>query len=128
MKLLLDTHLLLWTAGNSGRLSPMARSLIDDRENDLLFSAASLWEIAIKTGLGREDFTTDPRLFRRELLDNGYGELPVTGEHSVAVVGLPPIHKDPFDRLLIAQSEVEGITLLTGDELIARYPGPIQLV
>ena len=127
MKLLLDTHLLLWAAGEPDKLSPAARSLIEDENNDLLFSAASLWEVAIKAGLGREDFTLDPRLLRRGLLDNGYGELPITGEHAVAVAGLPPIHKDPFDRLLVAQSEVEGITLLTGDEILARYPGPIRL-
>ena len=127
MKLLLDTHLLLWAAGEPEKLPPTARALIENEVNDLLFSAASLWEVAIKSGLGRGDFTLDPRLLRRGLLDNGYGELPITGEHAVAVAGLPPIHKDPFDRLLVAQSEVEGITLLTGDEIVARYPGPIRL-
>ena len=112
MRLLLDTHLLLWAAGSVARLSVAARELIDDPKNELLFSAASLWEIAIKQSLRRDDFQLDVRLLRRGLLNNGYRELAVTGEHAVAIEGLPPIHKDPFDRLLIAQSIIEGITLL----------------
>jgi len=88
----------------------------------------SLWEIAIKSGLGREDFHVDTRLLRRGLLDNGYNELLVTSEHTVFIMSLPALHKDPFDRLLIAQSMVEGITLLTADSMIAQYEGPIQLV
>ncbi|HTM95447.1 MAG TPA: type II toxin-antitoxin system VapC family toxin [Croceibacterium sp.] len=128
MKVLLDTHLLLWAAGEPDKLSPDARGLIEDEDNELLFSAASIWEVAIKTGLGRDDFTLDTRLLRRALLDNLYSELPITGEHAAAIAGLPPIHKDPFDRMLVAQSEVEGVTLLTADELVARYPGPIRKV
>lgn len=128
MKLLLDTHVLIWAAGFPDRLSANARELIADADNDLFFSAASLWEIAIKSGLGREDFTVDARLLRRGLLDNGYSELPVASEHAVAIDGLPPIHRDPFDRLLIAQAMVEGITLLTADELVARYPGPVRKI
>ena len=128
MKLLLDTHLLLWAAGEPNRLPAAARRLIGNSENELLFSAASLWEIAIKCGLGREDFQVDGRLLRRGLLDNGYIDLPVTGEHAVAIDGLPPIHKDPFDRILVAQATVEGITLLTVDPLVAKYPGPIRKV
>lgn len=100
MKLLLDTHLLLWAAGKPERLSASARALINDPGNELLFSAASLWEIAIKRGLGRSDFQVDARLLRRGLLDNGYSELPVVSDHVVATVDLPPIHKDPFDRVL----------------------------
>ena len=128
MKLLLDTHLLLWAAGEPKRLSKQARSLIDNTENELLFSAGSLWEVAIKRGLGREDFKVDPRLLRRGLLDNGYNELPITSEHVVATESLPPIHRDPFDRVLVAQATVEGITLLTVDSLVSRYPGPIRAV
>ncbi|MFB9981561.1 type II toxin-antitoxin system VapC family toxin [Mesorhizobium kowhaii] len=126
MKLLLDTHLLLWAAGEPDRLPIAALAYIKDPLNELMFSPASLWEIAIKRGLGRDDFKVDPRLLRRGLLDNGYGELPITSEHAIGVDGLPPIHKDPFDRMLIAQSIVEGVTLLTVDELVARYPGPIR--
>ncbi|PRD44901.1 PIN domain nuclease [Phyllobacterium phragmitis] len=126
MKLLLDTHLLLWAAGEPERLSTAALAEIENPDNELIFSAASLWEVAIKRGLGREDFTVDPRLLRRGLLDNGYQELDVSGLHAVGVDGLPPIHKDPFDRILIAQSIVEGITLLTVDERIAQYPAPVR--
>ena len=128
MKLLLDTHLLLWAAGEPRRLSKRARTLIDDAGNELLFSAASLWEVAIKRGLGREDFKVDARLLRRGLLDNGYNELPISSDHVVATESLPPIHKDPFDRVLVAQATVEGITLLTIDSLVAQYPGPIKTV
>jgi PIN domain nuclease of toxin-antitoxin system len=128
MKFLLDTHLLLWAAGEPDRLSAKARRWIKDPENQLLFSAASLWEVAIKRGLGRRDFQADARVLRRGLLDNGYHELPIVSEHVVATEGLPPIHCDPFDRLLVAQATVEGITLLTIDSLVAKYPGPIQVV
>lgn len=128
MKLLLDTHLLLWAAGEPDRLSANARTLIDGRENELFFSAASLWEIAIKRRLGRGDFRADARLLRRGLLDNGYSELPIGSEHAVAVDSLPSMHKDPFDRMLVAQAMVEGITLLTTDSFVAQYPAPVRKV
>ena len=128
MKLLLDTQLLLWAAGQPERLSVAARKLLDDPHNELLFSAASLWEITIKKGLGREDFRVEPRLLRRGLLDNGYVELPITSRHAVNVEGLPPLHKDPFDRLLLAQALSEGITLVTADPQLAQYPGPVRQV
>ena len=128
MKLLLDTHVLLWAAGEPKRLSKQARTLIDNPDNEILFSAASLWEVAIKRGLGREDFKVDARLLRRGLLDNGYSELPIISDHVVATESLPPIHKDPFDRVLVAQATVEGVTLLTIDSLVAQYPGPIKTV
>ena len=128
MKLLLDTHLLLWAAGPSPRLSAEARRLIDDPGNELLASTASLWEIAIKSGLRRPNFRVDAALFRRNLLDNGYHELAVTGQHAVAVTNLPPVHKDPFDRMLLAQSIVEGIMLLTADPVMAQYPASVRQV
>lgn len=128
MKLLLDTHLLLWAAGQPKKLSAAARKLLDNPRNELLFSAASLWEIAIKSSLGRKDFHAEPRLLRRGLLDNGYIELPILGEHVLAIDGLPSIHKDPFDRILVAQALSEGITLITTDEVIAKYPGPVRHV
>jgi len=128
VKLLLDTHLLLWAAGQPEKLSPAARQLLEAQENELLFSAASLWEIAIKRGLGRDDFHVEPRLLRRGLLDNGYIELPVTSAHAVTLDSLPPIHKDPFDRMLVAQSIAEGVTLLTADPLVAKYPAPVRKV
>jgi len=128
MKLLLDTHLLLWAAGEPQRLSKQARRLIDNPENELLFSAASLWEVALKRGLGREDFKVDARLLRRGLLDNGYSELTIISDHVVATESLPLIHKDPFDRVLVAQATVLGVTLLTIDSVVSQYPGPIRTV
>jgi PIN domain nuclease of toxin-antitoxin system len=128
MKLLLDTHLLLWAAGEPKRLSKQARTLIENPDNELLFSAVSLWEIATKRGLGREDFRVDARLLRRGLLDNGYSELPTVSDHVVATESLPQIHKDPFDRILVAQATVEGVTLLTSASVVSQYPGPIRTV
>jgi PIN domain nuclease of toxin-antitoxin system len=128
VKLLLDTHLPLWAAGRTDLLPPASRVLLDDRDNELLFSAASLWEVTIKRWLGRDDFAVDPRLLRRGLLDNGYSELAITSDHAIAVDLLPLIHKDPFDRILIAQAMIEAITLLTADPIVARYPGPVRLV
>ena len=128
MKLLLDTHLLLWAAGSPEQLPAAARTLLEDSQNELLYSAASLWEIAIKRGLGRSDFKVDARLLRRGLLDNGYQELAIASEHAVFIDSLPPLHKDPFDRMLVAQATVEGVILLTADALVAQYPGSIRQV
>jgi PIN domain nuclease of toxin-antitoxin system len=128
MKLLIDTQLLIWAAHRSKKLPKPARLLMQEPKNELFFSAASLWEIAIKNSLGREDFRVDARLLRRGLLDNGYNELPITSEHAVNVDHLPSIHTDPFDRLLVAQAMVEGITLLTNDRKLASYSGPVKKV
>jgi PIN domain nuclease of toxin-antitoxin system len=105
-----------------------ARALIEDPAHELIFSAASLWEIALKRQLGRNDFRVDPRLLRRGLRDNGYLELPVTSEHALATDSLPPVHTDPFDRILVAQATVEGMALLTVDPVVARYRGPVRKV
>lgn len=128
MDLLVDTHLLLWAAGNPARLSPAAVALLENTEHELVFSAASLWEVVIKRGLGRDDFQVEPTLLRRGLLDNGWRELTVTSLHALAVAKLAPLHKDPFDRLLLAQAEAEGMLLLTSDDQLAAYSGPIQRV
>jgi PIN domain nuclease of toxin-antitoxin system len=128
VKLLLDTHLVLWAYDDPGRLSRAATALIGNNRNELVFSAASVWEAAIKSALQRKDFKVDARQLRRALLDNGYTELPITSQHAAAIYSLPPLHKDPFDRLLIAQATVEGILLLTADRQIAKYPGPIRKV
>ena len=127
MKLLLDTHLLIWAADSIERLPTGARALMANPENELLFSVASIWEVAIKCGLNRPDFQVDARMLRRGLIDNGYCELQILSEHAVAIDALPPIHKDPFDRLLIAQARVEGITLLTDDATVAQYQGSVRL-
>ena len=121
MNLLLDTHLLLWAASEPECLSPSARDLLLDPASQLVFSSASLWEITIKNALDRPDFKVDSRRLWRMLLVNGYRELPVSGEHAVAVNELPPIHKDLFDRILIAQARVEGLLLLTADKMVAKY-------
>ena len=126
--LLLDTQLLLWASSLPERLSDKARAMLEDPATKLFFSAASLWEVAIKNGLGRSDFRVDPRVLRRGLLENGYSELAMTGAHAVAVDLLPPIHRDPFDRMLVAQAQTEGITLLSADKVLGRYPGPIVVV
>ena len=128
MKLLLDTHLLIWTAAGSNQMPKRALSLLNNSNNEIFFSSASLWEISIKAARGSRGFEVDPRLLLRNLLDNGFTEIAVTSRHGIAVVGLPAIHKDPFDRLLVAQAITEGITLLTSDAAVPKYPGPIQKV
>jgi PIN domain nuclease of toxin-antitoxin system len=128
VKLLPDTHLILWAYDNPGMLSRAANLLLGDPRNELVFSAVSIWEAAIKSALQKKDFKVDARQLRRGLLDNGYTELPITSQHAVATYALPPIHNDPFDRLLVAQATVEDILLLTADRQIAKYPGPIRKV
>lgn len=128
MTLLLDTHILLWAAERDARLPPEALNLIEDPVNTLAFSVVSIWEVVIKSARGRADFKADPTTLREGLLKNSYAELPIDGRHALAVTNLPGIHRDPFDRVLIAQATVEGYLLLTSDPIIARYPGPIKLV
>ena len=128
MNLLLDTHVLLWAAAAPERLSADARAMINDEDNRLYFSAARIWEVVIKNSLQRPDFHVDPHLLRRGLLDNGYLELPISSLHTLNVAHLPIIHKDTFDRILVAQAEADGFLLLTADELVAQYAGPIRRV
>ncbi|HUD12139.1 MAG TPA: type II toxin-antitoxin system VapC family toxin [Terracidiphilus sp.] len=128
MRFLLDTHLLIWVAISDPRLRPTVRAVLNDKANRFFFSVSSIWEIAIKSALKRRDFLYNPREIRRQFIENGYEELPILGHHVVAVDSLAPIHKDPFDRILIAQAMVEGITLLTADPVIAKYPGPIRKI
>lgn len=128
MNVLLDTHLLLWAASEPQRLSAKVRTLLLDPANQLFFSSASLWEIAIKSGLERDDFRVDARRLWRLLQMSGYREVSITGEHAVAVNELPTLHKDPFDRILIAQAKVEGLILLTVDKIVAKYGDPVRKV
>ncbi|WP_103174730.1 type II toxin-antitoxin system VapC family toxin [Paracoccus sp. SY] len=128
MNLLLDTHLLLWAAFRPDRLSPDAAAMIADPGNRLWFSAASIWEVAIKRSLDRPDFRVDPGVLRAGLLANDYAELPIAGRHCLGLSGLPALHADPFDRILIAQALAEGMMLLTSDARVAAYPGPIRAV
>lgn len=127
MKLLLDTHILLWAASEPQKLPVKIRQLIEDEENTLFFSAASIWEIVMKNGLGRSDFQIEPRMFRAALMDNGYLELPITSEHVLFVHDLPPLHKDPVDRILVAQSSIEGMALLTVDQAVIDYGGTVMI-
>lgn len=120
--------MLLWAAAEPGRLSVEAVELMTDEANRLYFSSASLWEVVIKNSLQRQDFRVDPHLLRRGLIDNGYLELSISAQHTLGVAHLPSIHKDPFDRILVAQAEVEGFLLLTADSLVAQYPGPIRRI
>jgi PIN domain nuclease of toxin-antitoxin system len=128
MNFLFDTQLLVWVTAQSSRLSTRVLRIIEDPEHRLYFSVISVWEIAIKRGLKRPEFTLDPSILRHDLMERGYLELTVTGAQAVAIEGLPLIHKDPFDRMLAAQAMVEGITLLTVDSVLAQYPCPVRLV
>jgi len=126
MKLLLDTSILLWLAADL--LPQSAEVHVLDESNELYFSPASIWEIVIKRGLNRPDFEVDPSLLCSGLIDNGYEQLPITSRHVLLTGDLPPLHKDPFDRLLLAQSAAEGMTLLTSDCIMAKYPARVILV
>jgi PIN domain nuclease of toxin-antitoxin system len=126
MRLLLDTHMLLWAA--AGNLSAEAARYIENDSNTLLFSSASIWEIVIKRSLGRSDFIVEPASLYSGLISAGYEELPIIGKHTLLIPALQPLHKDPFDRILLSQAISEGIPLLTSDKLLARYPSSIIYV
>lgn len=127
-RFLVDTHLLLWNVYGSRKLPSRVARLFRDGRHQFFYSAASLWEIAIKAARGREDFVADTAAIRDTLEANGFHELPVAGQHAVALATLPPIHADPFDRMLIAQAIVEPMVLITADARLAAYPGTIEVV
>lgn len=128
MRLLLDTHVLLWAVGMSARLSAATRQMLETPDNEVYYSAANLWEIAIKSSLRRTDFQVDPEQLLTVLPTMDFTELPITARHAAAVARLPPLHRDPFDRLLIAQSQVEPMILLTNDELLIQYGATARLI
>lgn len=128
MNLLLDTHILLWAAYEPARLSDTARRMLTDPNNTLHFSVASLWEVAIKSALGRPDFTVDAAELRLGLVANDYDELPIESAHVLRLPTLPPLHADPFDRILLAQAMAEGHVLLTADAKVLAYGGPVRAV
>lgn len=128
MRLLLDTHVLLWSVAASRKLPPKARDLLVDPRNTILYSAASVWEVTIKSGLGRKDFRVDVPKLLQAADDTGFMELPVTSRHAAGVAALPDLHKDPFDRLLIAQALIESAVLLTNDAQLGRYDGQIRVI
>ncbi len=122
MKLLLDTHVFLWLQSSPERLGEHV-DLVADGGNELAVSAASSWEIAIKHEIGRLRLPEAPdRYVPSRIRMIGAQALPVEHSHALAVASLPALHRDPFDRLLIAQAQLEGMTILTADEAVARYP------
>jgi len=125
---LLDTHLVLWAAFEPQRLSSRAAKLLRDRSTPVAFSLATLWEVAIKTSLGRPDFAVDARRLRDGLLDQGFAEWPIKAEHLFRVAQLPWVHRDPFDRLLVAQAIEDKITLLTADRTLLRYGKSVRAI
>lgn len=128
MQLLVDTHLLLWSVAASKRLSAKARELLTDPANDVLYSAASVWEIAIKSGLGRADFKVDLPALLRAFEAAGFVELAISSAHAAGVTSLPDLHKDPFDRLLVAQALAERAILLTNDEQLGQYGAHVHVL
>ena len=125
--LLLDTHLLLWAAFEPARLSSKATKTLQSRETPLAFSLASLWEVAVKSSLGRPDFAVDPGLLHRSLLAEGFVEVAIAAPHLARVTTLPWVHRDPFDRLLVAQAIENKLTLLTADATLKRYGRFVRL-
>ena len=124
MRILLDTHLFLWAVSAPAKLSGLARKRID--EADVYVSTASLWEISIKCSIGKLD--ADPAELLAGVAPAGFTLLPISGEHAVKVVELPPVHKDPFDRMLIAQASTEPMILLTNDGILKEYGELIEVV
>ena len=128
MRLLVDTHLLLWSMAASRRLPAAARELLSDPVNAVLYSAASVWEIAIKSTLRRRDFRVDLPQLLRALAQARFVELPVTAVHAARVALLPDLHKDPFDRLLVAQALAEPVVLLTNDAQLGLYGTQVRVI
>lgn len=128
LRLLLDMHIALWAIADSRRLSKAARDLILSPDATIWVSVATLWEIAIKHAMGKGDMPESSGVVLGYFRDSGYRLLPVEPEHAIAVETLPPIHRDPFDRLLVAQAAHEGMILLTSDAVMARYSGPVRKV
>ncbi|MDR6815978.1 PIN domain nuclease of toxin-antitoxin system [Neorhizobium sp. 2083] len=128
MRILLDSHLLVWLVGASERLPSAAREIIENPDHEIFFSSASIWELSIKYSSGKIGLELPPRMLHRVLIEGDFRELAVSASHALEVDSLEQIHKDPFDRILIAQAMSEGMLLLTSDETIAQYDGPIRLV
>jgi PIN domain nuclease of toxin-antitoxin system len=128
VRLLLDTHIALWALVDSPRLPAKARLLILAPDNEVVVSAASIWEIAIKRGLSKKNMPVSGTEARSWFLRAGYTLLPVTAEHAALVEGLPPHHADPFDRILVAQALAEPLRLVTHDPTVSRYSDTVLLV
>lgn len=128
MAYLLDTHLVLWASFEPDRLTPRARKLLENRNESIAFSLATIWEVAIKTSLKRADFAVDPCALHEGLLGAGFVELAVQLRHFFRVAALPWVHREPFDRLLVAQAIEEGMTLLSVDKALAGYGKFVKVV
>ena len=128
MNLLFDTHILLWTIAGDERLPARVRALLADQGNDFRFSAASVWEVAIKNALPRRSLGISGESFRREVLAAGFREISISSEHAAVVETLPPVHQDPFDRLLVAQAKADGLVLVTHDSFLPPYGPFVMLV
>ena len=128
MRFLVDTQIAVWQAREPRRLSPAAIALLDDDAAELTVSVVTLWEVVIKDALPRAPFAMDTADFRGGLFESGYSELPVNADHVLEVSNLPPIHGDPFDRILLAQARVEGMTFITADRRLAEYGYPVRVV
>jgi PIN domain nuclease of toxin-antitoxin system len=128
MRLLVDTHVLLWAAAQPERLPPTFRRRLESPESTVLFSSSSIWEIAIKSRIGRLELAVEPEEIARTAVERGFEELPITSVHAAATARLPLFHRDPFDRLLVAQAIEEPARLLTMDRALSRYSELVELV
>ncbi len=128
MKILLDTNILIWVTASPEKVPENILHQIQDTKNTIFFSAASIWEIAIKHTFGKPDFFFNPLIIHQALVENNYTELPITSNHAIAIQHLQKIHKDPFDRMLIAQAIAENMLLMTADQTIVKYPAPVLFV
>ena len=128
MRVLLDTHILLWALAEPRRLDRGTRATIESSDTEVLFSVASIWEIAIKSGLGRSDFAFDAEEIAQAALDTGFTEIAVRAKAAALVARLPLLHRDPFDRVLVAQAIVEPATLYTADQQLVPYSDLVRHV
>ena len=128
MNFLLDTHILIWTAISPHKISPELASLLSDSSNHLYFSSASIWEISIKESLGKRDFHVSSNKLHDGLVENGYKEIKVSALHAMGVIKLPFIHRDPFDRILVATAIWENMPLLTNDSTLSPYHSLVRVL
>jgi PIN domain nuclease of toxin-antitoxin system len=127
VRLLLDTHTLLWWIADDERLSPRASALIADGANEVLVSAASAWEIVVKSALGRVEIPAPvDRFLTAQLEANAFVPLPIQMRHALGLAALPGVHRDPFDRILVAQAVAEDLTLVSRDRVLRRYPVAVE--
>jgi PIN domain nuclease of toxin-antitoxin system len=125
---LLDTHILIWAAISPHKISPELASLLSDPSNHLYFSSASIWEVSIKESLGKKDFHVSSNKLHDGLVENGYKEIKISALHAMGVIKLPFIHRDPFDRILVATAIWENMPLLTNDSTLSPYHSLVRVL